>query len=188
MRDIPMRISHAVKTGIELISPKKWDNNQQITWAELEMLTMCGMFGWFPCLKIVFVTNKIWKIWCHCSHPGFQFHPSPIRLMKTILRSLSVWNIISEHVQWRRGGVNIIHPAGSMFVPGLLVQRLFPSLQHDSSDEAALPGWLVQVMISYKNMPKLSKSMGFPRQWSTRIYFIYFPAGFSISFCQFIGG
>ena len=163
MRDIPMRISHAVKTGIELISPKKWDNNQQITWAELEMLAMCGMFGWFPCLKIVFVTNKIWKIWCHCSHPGFQFHPSPRAdwwrpFCDRYLYEPAFPNVASWWRQYYSPSWIDVRPRAPD--PATFFHR-YSTIPATRPCQVAGPG-----DDSYKNMPKLRKSIGFPRTWT----------------------
>ena len=61
---------------------------------------------------------------------------------------------MNQHFRtWRRGGVNIIHPAGSMFVPGLLIQRLFfhrySTIPATRPCQVAGPG-----DDSYKNMPQ----------------------------------
>ena len=172
-----------------------------MTWAELEMLAICGMFGWFPCLKIMFFTNKIWKMWCHCSHPGFQFHRSPRAdwrpfcdryLYEPSFPNVSERDVVvaSAFTRW----VDV--PWGLGDLGTTPYPPWIPWIPMDSDQPATFSvwdwgcpaRWLGQVMISYKNMPKLPKSMGFPRQWSTMIYFIYFPDGFSRSFCQFTEG
>ena len=96
--------------------------------------------------------------------------------MKTILRSLSVWTSISER------GVVV---ASILFTQldrcssqGSWSSDFFPSLQHDSSNEALPGGWARWWFI--QKHAKTTEIHRFPKNMNCIIDFIYFPGVFHI--------